>query len=128
MIVKGKWGRIRTETDFSYFKYDSVISMEGVRKTTETSVNITCFRVKYRSLDFLNILLSRNANRLTATSSEFPVGALRCNRPTDVHTLGGFYCRRVVSFHCELFLDVYRCCRLIKGGCKVFGRGWAPAE
>jgi hypothetical protein len=28
---------------------------------------------------------------------------VNCNRPTDVQTLGGFYCRRVVTFHCELF-------------------------
>jgi hypothetical protein len=42
-----------------------------------------------------------------------------CNRPTDVQALGGFYYRRVVSCHCELFFDVYLCYRLIEGGCKV---------
>jgi hypothetical protein len=26
-----------------------------------------------------------------------------CNRPTDVQALGGFYFRRVVGCHCELF-------------------------
>jgi hypothetical protein len=38
----------------------------------------------------------------TPSSVIYPNQSSYCNRPTDVQTLDAFYCRRVVTFHCEL--------------------------